>query len=153
MLGEAFLSKKDASTASLNFRQCEFFDPDYSDMLFTFAARMANAGEYEESKDFAGQYFEAHPVDPLKWAGLAKIALEKTDSIPATEFLLEGIKVDPDFQLGFRKLLRLYDSMGNKTIVSAFLSRWLSRHPGDQEMRKLWEEYSTTEILPPDFPE
>ena len=153
MLGEAFLSRKDASTAALNFRQCEFFDPDYSDMLFTFAARMANAGEYEESKDFAGQYFEAHPVDPLKWAGLAKIALENTDSIPATEFLLEGIKVDPDFQLGFRKLLRLYDSMGNKMIVSAFLSRWLSRHPDDQEMRKLWEEYSTTETLPPDFPE
>ena len=153
MLGEAFLSRKDASSASLNFRQCEFFDPNYSEMLFTFAARMTNAGEYEETKNFAGRYFKAHPVDPLKWAGLAKIALENTDSIPATEFLLEAIKADPDFQLGFQKLIRLFDSMGRKTMVSAFLSRWLSRHPDDQETRKLWEEYSTTETLPPDFPE
>jgi len=153
LLGEAFLSKKDASSAALNFRQCEFFDPDYSEMLFTFAARLADEGEYEESKNFAGRYFQAFPADPLKWAGLAKIALENTDSIPATEFLREAIKVDPDFQLGFRKLLRLYDSMGNKTMVLAFLSRWLNRHPDDQETRRLWEEYQTTETLPPDFPE
>ena len=153
LLGEAFLSKKDASPAILNFRQCEFFDPNYSDMLFTFAARLANTGEYEESKKFASQYFAANPPDPLKWAGLAKVALENTDSIPATEFLVEAIKIDPDFQLGFQKLIRIYDSMGNKTMVSAFLSRWLSRHPDDQEIRKLWEEYSTTESLPPDFPE
>lgn len=153
MLGEAFLKRKDVSSASLNFRQCEFFDPNYSEMLFTFAARMAQEGQYEGSKDFAGQYFEARPVDPLKWAGLAKIALEKTDSIPATEFLLEAIKADPDFQLGFQKLIRLFDSMDNKTMVSAFISRWLNRHPDDQEMRKLWAEYSTTEALPPDFPD
>jgi len=67
--------------------------------------------------------------------------------------LVEAVKVDPDFQLGFTKLVRLYDATDQKLMASAFLSRWVARHPQDEQARKLWEQYSATKTLPPDFPD
>ncbi|HUU27494.1 MAG TPA: DUF2723 domain-containing protein [archaeon] len=152
-LGEAYLGRKDENAANWNFRQLVFFDPQYENMLFNFATRFASTGHYDKAKEYATNYFKKFPPDPLKWAGLAKIALEKTDTIPATEMLLESIKVDPYFQLGFQKLIRLYDAMGKKVMASAFLSQWVGRNPKDEETRRLWEEYMTTKTLPPDFPD
>jgi len=152
-LGEAFLFRKKNELATLNFRQCEFFDPQYKDMLFNLAARFAKAKDYKKTKEFANQYFQYRPPDQMKWAGLAKIALENADSVAATELLLESTKVDPDFQLGFQKLIRLHDALGNKEMGMALMSTWLQRHPNDEATRKLWEEYTTTKTLPPNFPE
>ncbi|OGG05187.1 MAG: hypothetical protein A3F83_03200 [Candidatus Glassbacteria bacterium RIFCSPLOWO2_12_FULL_58_11] len=152
-LGEAFLSRKDVEAASNNFRQCEFFDPAYSNLLMSFASRLASAKAYDKSKEFAASYFKNQPADPLKWAGLAKVALENRDSIPATEMLLESVKADPDFLLGYQKIIRVYASLGRHEMVSAMMSRWLTRHPNDQETRRLWDQYSTTHTLPPNFPD
>jgi len=152
-LAEAYLGKKNAEAAGANFKQCEFFDTEYRDRMLAFSTRLAAKGCYPQSKEFASTYFKLVPPDPLKWAGLAKIALDNRDTIPATELLLESIKADPDFLLGYQKLIRLFDSMGKNSMVSAFLSRWLARHPNDQETRRLWEEYSSTKTLPPDFPQ
>ena len=102
---------------------------------------------------FAMDYFKEHPADALKWAGLAKMALDQADTTAATEMLVEAVKVDPDFQLGFTKLVRLYDATDQKLMASAFLSRWVARHPQDEQARKLWEQYSATKTLPPDFPD
>lgn len=153
ILADAFLMRDNVQQAALNFRQTEFFDRDYKDRLFTFATWFAMAGHYEGAKQFAFDYFKEHPADPMQWAGLAKMALEKADSTAAAELLFESVKVDPDFHLGFTKLVRLYDAMGQKLMASAFLSRWVARHPGDEEARRLWEQYSSTKVLPPDFPD
>ncbi len=153
VLGRALIERKEVREAGDNFRQCEFFSRSYRESLHSFAVTLAWAGEYESAKEFMNSYFKHFPGDPLKWAGLAKIALANTDSLPATDMLLESVKVDPDFQLGFQKLIRLYDSMGKKVMASAFLSRWVGRHTNDERAMKLWEEYSTTETLPPDWPE
>jgi len=153
LLGRALVDRDQVKEAGTNFRQCMFFSRSYAESLHSFAVLMAWAGEYESSKEFMNYYLEYFPSDPLKWAGLAKIALANVDSLPATEMLLESIKIDPDFQLGFQKLIRLYDSMGKKVMASAFLSRWVGRHKDDEQARRLWEEYSTTETLPPDWAE
>ena len=152
-LGEAFLQRKDVEAASNNFRQCGFYDPAYTNLLMSFASRLASAKAYDKSKEFAASFFQKQPADPLKWAGLAKVALENKDSIPATEMLLESVKADPDFQLGYQKIIRIYASLGRHEMVSAMMSRWLTSHPNDQETRKLWDQYSTTHTLPPNFPE
>jgi len=153
LLGRAMIARDRMEEASENFRQCVFFSSNYLESLHSFAVILAWAGEYESSKEFMNYYFKQFPADPLKWAGLAKIALANTDSLPATEMLLESIKVDPDFLLGFQKLIRLYDSMDKKVMAAAFLSRWAGRHSNDEEAVRLWENYSTTETLPPGWPE
>jgi hypothetical protein len=150
-LAEAFLGKENGEAAASNFRQCEFFDPAYEAKLINFASRLAQEGQYDECKDFAGMYFTHEQPDPLKWAGLAKLALTNNDTIPATELLIKSLEADPDFLLGYQKLIRLYDSMKQHTMVSAFLSRWLARHPQDDQTRQLWEEYNATKTLPPGF--
>ncbi len=150
-LAEAFLSKGNAEAAAMNFRQVEFFDTGYQDLLFSFATRFAQHAKYKEAKEFAASYFQHAESDPLKWAGLAKIALDRADTTAATELLLESVKVDPHFQLGFLKLVRLYDAMGQKVMASAFLSTWAGNHPNDVESRKLWEDYTATQTLPPGF--
>ncbi|MFC1537517.1 protein O-mannosyl-transferase family [Gemmatimonadota bacterium] len=153
LLGRALLGRENTQEAKVNFQQCEFFSPSYNESLQNFAAAMAWAGDYEISKEFINSYFEYYPADPLKWAGLAKIALANNDSLPATEMLLESIKVDPDFLLGFQKLIRIYDSMKKHVMVEAFLNRWVERHPDDEKATKLWDEYPTTKTLPPEWPE
>jgi hypothetical protein len=152
-LAEAFLGQKNGEAAASNYRQCEFFDPDYDAKLFNFATRLAQEKQYPQATEFASVYFKSVPPDPIKWAGLAKVALTNNDSVPATELLIKSLEADPDFLLGYQKLLRLYDSMGQTTMVSAFLSRWLARHPNDQETRQLWEDYNATKELPPGFPD
>ncbi len=150
-LAEALMGRENGEAAASNFRQCEFFDPDYETKLFNFATRLAQEGLYEQSKDFAGMYFTHVPPDPLPWAGLAKLALTNADTIPATELLIKSLEADPDFLLGYQKLIRLYNSMEKHTMVSAFLSRWLARHPTDEQTRQLWDEYNATQTLPPGF--
>lgn len=152
-LAEAFLGQKNGDAAASNYRQCEFFDPDYESKLLNFASRLAQQGQYEQTKDFADMYFTHIPPDPLKWAGLAKLALANQDSLAATELLVKSLEADPDFLLGYQKLIRLFSSMEKHTMVSAFISRWLVRHPDDMETRQLWEEYNATKALPPDFPD
>ena len=153
LLGEAFLNRNNVEQATLNFRQTSFFDRDYKDRQFMFATWMARGGQYQAAKTFALDHFKDHPGDPLQWAGLAKMALEKADSSAAADLLVEAVKTDPDFQLGFTKLVRLYDAMGQQLMASAFLSRWVARHPEDEQARVIWEQYSATKVLPPDFPD
>ncbi len=153
LMADAFLMRNNVQQAVLNFRQTEFFDPEYKERLFAFASWCAREKKYAEAKMFAMDYFKEHPADALKWAGLAKMALDQADTTAATEMLVEAVKVDPDFQLGFTKLVRLYDATDQKLMASAFLSRWVARHPQDEQARKLWEQYSATKTLPPDFPD
>ena len=152
-LAEALLGKGGGDAAASNYRQCEFFDPDYENKLLIFASRLAEKGFYEQSKVLADAYFENVPPDPLKWAGLAKIALANADSVPATEMLVKSLEADPDFLLGYQKLIRLFHEMGQHTMVSAYISRWLTRHSTDEQTKQLWEEYNATKTLPPGFPE
>ncbi|MEA2063108.1 MAG: DUF2723 domain-containing protein [Gemmatimonadota bacterium] len=153
VLGRALIEREQVDQAEANFLQCEYFSRSFEESLHGFAVQMAWAGKYETSKEFMNRYFESFPQDPMKWAGLAKVALENVDSLPATEMLLESIKIDPDFTLGFQKLIRLYDSMDKRVMASAFLSRWVARHKDDEAAARLWEEYSTTQTLPPEWPE
>ncbi|MBN2288189.1 MAG: hypothetical protein JXQ83_02580, partial [Candidatus Glassbacteria bacterium] len=153
ILGRGLLARNLDQEAASSFRQCEFFSRSYPESLHNFAVIMAWSGHYDGAKEFMNFYFQRKPTDPLKWAGLAKIALTNADSSAALEMLQESIKADQDFLLGFQKLIRLYDSMGQKVMASAFLSRWVGRHSNDEQAMRLWEEYSTTETLPPDWPE
>ena len=152
-LGQAMLAKGDQLAAANNFQQTKFYSSRYRESMPSFASTMAWNGSYDKAKEFMNEYFKDDTPDPMMWASLAKIALTNQDSTAATELLLESIKADPDFMLGYQKLIRLYDSMDKKVMASAFLSRWVGRHQDDQQAYKLWEEYSTTETLPPDWPE
>ncbi len=153
MLADAFLMRNNKEQAALNFRQTEFFDPEYKDRLFMFASWFARERQYDVAKQFTTEYFKDHPADALKWTGLAKMALDRADTTAAADMLVEAVKVDPDFQLGFTKLVRLYDATDQKLMAQAILSRWVARHADDQQARKLWEQYSATKTLPPDFPD
>ena len=152
-LGQAMLAKGDQAAAANNFKQTKFYSGRYRESMPSFASTLAWNGSYDKAKEFMNEYFKDTTPDPMMWAGLAKIALANRDSTAATDLLLESIKADPDFMLGYQKLIRLYDSMNQKVMASAFLSRWVGRHQDDEQAYKLWEEYSTTETLPPDWPE
>ena len=56
--------------------------------------------------------------------------------------LTRKIRLLPDFLI-----------VGTQKGGTTSLFTWLTRHPNDQETRRLWDQYSTTHTLPPNFPD
>ncbi len=144
-LGRAYIGKNEMEKAIASYKKAKQFaqNPDRFDYLIS--TLYAQTGDYTRADSFLGQYMNRvdrkGTADPGLYLQRAALAFSEGDTQQAINYLEESVRVDPEYETGYRQLFRFYDALGKEKEAEDVLERWLTHFPGDTLVEQQLKSY------------